>query len=88
MAGQPAPRPTDLRLLAFLANGLTIKAAATRLRLSDQAARRRAMLLRRYFGARSNAHAVFLAVQRGMLLAGQSGKASPPDPMRGRPSGG
>lgn len=63
----PALSPRELDVLAMLAKGCTLKVAATRLGMSNETAKTRANTMRLKLRAKTNTHAVLIAVKAGLL---------------------
>lgn len=61
--------PTDLRLLAMLADGLTQQQTARRLNVCDKTLRRRLARIYQAIGAHTAAHAVAITIRAGLLPA-------------------
>lgn len=64
---EPDLRPVDLELLRRLALGLSGPRLGAELGCSPATARRRVRRLRARLGARTDVHAVVLALRRGLL---------------------
>lgn len=70
--------PQQFQVLTLLANGFLPAEIAERLRLTEQAVRDTSLRARQRLGAHSNAHAVLLAVQAGILPGRARRRPGPP----------